>query len=326
MARLQKLKLPKGVEIDEVSNDNFFTHPSARSVPTTLAVKDYLHDEIDKHDQEFMPDGLYRNAIINGNFDVWQRGTSFPAIANGAYCADRYRVLYSGSGKVLNVTRGEFTLGQTAVPGNPQYYIQLEQADPGSGSTYMGLFTYLEGVRFGAGLPVTLSYYARTTSGDSWIHNYIYQVFGSGGSAGLAHGGASFTLTDEWQHCVMPTALTSLSGKTIGTNPHLRVEFLTTPSQAHTIQIAQVQLNIGDKPLPFAPRPYAEELALCQRYYRTWTQQTENGRIHVPLWPPMRVAPTMVASAGTISNITAAGFNLTHNAQAATTITASSEL
>ena len=42
MARLKTLKLPKGVEIDEVSNDNFFTHPSAASVPTTLAVKDYL--------------------------------------------------------------------------------------------------------------------------------------------------------------------------------------------------------------------------------------------------------------------------------------------
>lgn len=42
MARLQRLKLPKGVEIDEISNDNLFTYPSARSVPTTLAVKDYL--------------------------------------------------------------------------------------------------------------------------------------------------------------------------------------------------------------------------------------------------------------------------------------------
>src|SRR5688500_7777196 len=38
----------------------------------------------------------FRNLIINGNFDFWQRGTSFTSIANNAYSADRF--IYSKSG------------------------------------------------------------------------------------------------------------------------------------------------------------------------------------------------------------------------------------
>lgn len=37
-----------------------------------------------------------RNSIINGNFDIWQRNTTFAAIANGAYSADRFKYIKVG--------------------------------------------------------------------------------------------------------------------------------------------------------------------------------------------------------------------------------------
>lgn len=39
-----------------------------------------------------------KNPIINGTMEVWQRGTSFAAVANGTYTADRWRYNASGQG------------------------------------------------------------------------------------------------------------------------------------------------------------------------------------------------------------------------------------
>jgi hypothetical protein len=38
-----------------------------------------------------------KNLLINGNFDVWQRGTSFAAITNDDYSSDRWKWGFSGS-------------------------------------------------------------------------------------------------------------------------------------------------------------------------------------------------------------------------------------
>lgn len=41
-----------------------------------------------------------KNAIINGDFNIWQRGTSFAAVANGDYTADR--IIYIKSGAMVH--------------------------------------------------------------------------------------------------------------------------------------------------------------------------------------------------------------------------------
>ena len=69
-----------------------------------------------------------RNYLINGNFDVWQRGTSFAAMTQSYtnYQADRWQITPSGNSAVMTVSRQAFTAGQTDVPNNPLYYCRCD--------------------------------------------------------------------------------------------------------------------------------------------------------------------------------------------------------
>lgn len=267
MARLKTLKLPKGVEIEEISNDNFFHKPSDKAIPTTLAVKDHLNDyvqsEIDRHDQTFMPDGVHRNAIINGNFDIWQRGTSFQNINGLTFIADRFSAFAVAPGTVMSVSRRQFAAGQTEVPGNPTYYanINISASSPEPG----GFNVVIEDVRTFAGQTVTLSFYARS-SDNPVVTTECIQHFGIGGSADVWFTVGSVYLTPNWRQIAFTVSIPNISGKTVGDGSSLAFQLLRIHGVC-SIDIAQVQLNVGDKPLPFAPRPYAEELALCQRYF-----------------------------------------------------------
>lgn len=285
-----------------------------------------------------LPDGLHRNAIINGNFDIWQRGASIPHTTHNMYVADRWRFACappSPNGSWM-VSRQEFSPDEVNQY-TAHHFLRLSASTPSTDVTWVGLGQLIEnGCRWLSGKIITVSWIARSNTPIT-ANLRLTAVYGTGGSPSPVESTPyydwGFTSNDvnTWIPFSVTYAIPPSTGKTFGTNgdDYILFQFGNLHrilADAGTLDIAKVQLNIGDKPLPFAPRPIEEELALCQRYYRKWTQQTENGRIYVPLWPPMRVAPTMTASTGTISNITAAGFNLTHNAQAATTITASSEL
>ncbi|MFA5444719.1 MAG: hypothetical protein WC262_07070, partial [Bacteroidales bacterium] len=68
---------------------------------------------------------LYRQALINGNFDVWQRGTSFdstttPANDDDEYLADRWNLLSDGD-DIVDVSQED-----TIVPDGSAYALKME--------------------------------------------------------------------------------------------------------------------------------------------------------------------------------------------------------
>ena len=65
---------------------------------------------------------VYRDAqpiAINGNYEIWQRGTSF---TTSVYTADRWKQDLSGA--TATVSRQTFTVGQSDVPNNPKYHLR----------------------------------------------------------------------------------------------------------------------------------------------------------------------------------------------------------
>lgn len=221
----------------------------------------------------------FRNAIINGNFDHWQRGTSFTA---NAYGADRWINLVIGT--AATQSRQAFTLGQTDVPNEPEYFCRTVVSSVAGAGNLALLGQRIEGVRSFAGQTVTLSFWAKADAAKN-IAVEFGQIFGFGGSPSTAVTGIGVTtlaLTTAWQKFTVTVAVPSISGKTLGTsNADYLYMFLwfdagsdwdartnSLGQQSGTFDIAQVQLEAGSVATPFERRPVGTELALCQRYYQ----------------------------------------------------------
>lgn len=204
------------------------------------------------------------NRLINGNFDVWQRGVSTVAI--GFYTADRWLYGADGTGQASTISQQSFTPGQGIVPNEPKYYLRLAVTTAATGQTFNILSQRIESVGSFAGLNVTLSFWAKAETNRTASSRAV-QNFGSGGSASVVSSGGTHNLTTSWQKFTTVITIPSISGKTIGSNDYLSLELNLPINTLETIDIAQVQVNVGNQALPFQPRSIAEEFALCQRYY-----------------------------------------------------------
>ena len=142
----------------------------------------------------------FKNKIINGNFDVWQRGTSFASPAGGSYTADRWSLNYDGAGSTRTISQQTFTTGQTDVPGNPTYFYRFAQTVAGSGTYNNTCIQKIEGVRTFAGQAVVMSLWARGTVGTPYVNAALRQNFGTSGSTSVdiaASSTQTFTTTSN---------------------------------------------------------------------------------------------------------------------------------
>ena len=221
----------------------------------------------------------FRNKIINGNFDIWQRGTSHSNDGFGS--VDRWS--NSRIGTANTVSRQSFTLGQTNVPNEPTYFCRNVVTSVAGSGNYVFLRQSVEDVRSCSGKTVTLSFYAKADSSKN-IAVEFSQDFGTGGTPSTevtAIGVTTCSLTTSWNKFTVTATIPSLAGKTLGTdnNHFLRIGFWLNAGsnfnsrtnslgqQSGTFDIAQVQLEEGSVATPFELRPIGTELALCQRYY-----------------------------------------------------------
>ena len=220
-----------------------------------------------------------KNVIINGGFDIWQRGTSQ---TSGWYGSDdRWINLNSGSTKTHS--QQPFVVGQTEVAGNPKYYSRTNVVSVAGSTNYVAKEQRIESVRTLAGATVTLSFYAKADAAKNIALEFI-QRFGTGGtpSSNVAAIGAQLVaLTTAWKRYTVTLTIPSIAGKTLGTTTdgtlsvffwfdagaNYNIRSSSLGQQSGTFDIAQVQLEKGAVATDFEYRSETLERLLCYRYY-----------------------------------------------------------
>jgi hypothetical protein len=210
-----------------------------------------------------------KNKIINGDFGVWQRGTSFSNPANLSFTADRFKIVYTGSGSTFTVSQQTFTPGTAPVAGyEGQFFIRQDVTVAGSGETIRQHRYAIEDVRTFAGQTATLSFWAKADSART-LDLDMAQNFGSGGSGTVATAVSNVSLTTAWTRFEKVINVPSVSGKTIGAGSNLDIRLKMPLNTISTIDIWGVQFEAGSVATAFqtATGTKQGELAACQRYY-----------------------------------------------------------
>jgi hypothetical protein len=281
-----------------------------------------------------------KNKVINGDFGIWQRGTTFTNPADGSYSADRIHLGITGTPTTYTVSRQTFTPGTAPVAGyEGLYFYRSAQTTLGT-MTNVDFSHRIENVQTLAGQTVTLSFWAKADSARN-LGVYVAQVFGSGGSGTsfpLDQTGSPASITSSWQRFSYTFTMTSVSGKTIGANSYVQISFRQAAAAGYVLDIWGLQLEAGSTATAFqtATGTLQGELAACQRYFsKTYNQSETPGSgaaaagyaavntstTLVAALPPfkvsMRVAPTVTlysVATGTSGKIRSGGADITASA------------
>jgi len=263
-----------------------------------------------------------KNAVINSNFNIWQRGTSIAATGgSGVYTADRWSA-YNASYTVSQQDTSDTTnlpfiskcarvirrVGETSVAGaNFVQPLETVNTKPFIGKTATVSFYARAGANYSSASGALLVYLLGGTGTDQNPNNTY-----TGQTSVISQ---TATLTTTWQRFSYTT------GSTIGTTVNeLAVQFTSvgvgTAGAADYFEVTGVQLEIGSVATAYSPNAATiqGELAACQRYfvalpsgsasdnYATfatgYTATTTKGNFVVNLPVPMRIYPTMTYSAG----------------------------
>jgi hypothetical protein len=209
-----------------------------------------------------------KNKVINGDFGIWQRGTTFTAPSLFTYTADRWQTVCNGTVGGLVISQQAFTPGTAPVAGYEGNFFLRQVVTSQSGGSVQALATRLEDVRTFAGQTATLSFWAKADSAKTWSSR-LTQNFGSGGSGEVSVSGSSLSVTTSWTRFTQTFTVPSVSGKTIGAGSYLYIIIDGAINTAQTMDIWGVQLEYGSKATPFetATGTIQGELDACQRYY-----------------------------------------------------------
>lgn len=248
--------------------------------------------------KQYVDGAIGRNPIINGNMEIWQRGTAFAAAASGSYSADRWR-FDNLTGAVVTINRSTDvpTVAEAGVLFNYSLEVDVTTADAAIAAGDLALVRQsIEGYnwRHFAQRACVLSFWFK--SPKTGVH--AVSLANSGLDRGFV-GEFTMNAANTWEYKTIqipasPSAgtwnylngtgvivgfvlasgstynTTAGSWQTIGFGnfPGSASQVNTLDSTANFIRFTGVKLELGTVATPIQYVPFEEELARCQRYYQ----------------------------------------------------------
>ena len=279
-----------------------------------------------------------KNKIINGDFAINQRGFTSETLT-GAYGFDRWSSAFNDGTSTW--TPQTFTAGAAPVAGYEAInFSRLVSSGQTATTSLTAIAQKIEDVRTFAGQTITVSFWAKASTGTPNIVAYAQQNFGSGGSSAVnvAPTTSKQAISTSWARYSFIISIPSISGKTLGAGNHLFI--LLTQSagtarasytdsigiQSVTIDYWGVQVEAGSVATAFqtATGTLAGELAACMRYYQRVSSDSNQVLVNYAFASsstlaigqfqfivPMRTVPTSLDSSNVkFRNHAGAGFTM----------------
>jgi hypothetical protein len=275
----------------------------------------------------------FRNKIINGAMDVWQRGFTFTGVTGGTvYSSDRWAYSEEGS-SVVTLSR------ESNVPTNSNFNYSLRStvttADTAiTANDFNQIFQSIEGFNIIdlIGNTFTLSFWVRGAKTGTHCISFVNGESAINGSYVVEYninsantweyktitvvGGINTSVGGPWdttigRGLIVRFALAAGSTyQTATTNSWIAGNFTATANQVNEVDaignifaITGVQLERGAVATPFENRPIGTELSLCERYFEAGNLTTAGARYastsgqwnmrDVELKQRMRAVPTI---------------------------------
>jgi len=244
--------------------------------------------------------GGFRNQLINGDFLIWQRGTTgFPL--NSSFVADRWRAEFAA--EIQQLTTGTpvgFDYALRILNGGvTRWIVQPIEMAPNTTGIFNGTtFTASMWVSTSQANNMEVGLFASDSSltvVTTTVANYVdfAPVSGVAASNGYTYVSATLNCASDWSP---PAGQTCMA---------VRIQQKAAPGG--NTDLTGVQLEPGPVATPFENIPIGTELALCQRYYQVSSRMqcfaSNNATISKVLSVPrpvvMRANPTENATAST---------------------------
>lgn len=236
----------------------------------------------------------FKNKLINGGFDIWQRGTSFTL---SGYTADRWYINQNGETSPVQInavaSAAEWE-GATCIGVSSSSVV----------NTGRNLQQRIENVNLFKNKDITVSLTHNAVFGQD-VYVQVRQHDSSGASfwasGAVLLGAGNGTIKRDSVTITLPDIGTKQTPET----SHLVLMIFPNYTSSNSLTIANVQLEEGSVATPFEQRPIGLEEMLCKRYFWKMTSVRKmsehsngTGDIYAERLehPNMRIIPTRQAS------------------------------